>query len=172
MEQAVRMLQEPPCILANGDETQLVAEYPFGDRTSLLRFDTQAEHPRLGNGCLVLLTLPGRAIGDMSARAVLELNAAELTDSTWSHLTGSWCQTDDGPTYVSFLPNALYRPGRLINAVLSAMLRIRWVSDERFGLDMARNYEAAVARKAAIMDALAERFGDAEPGRKWWHVWR
>jgi hypothetical protein len=157
MERLVQVLQEPPCVLATGDAESLTAEYAFGQQTSLLQVDTSERNPRLGNGCLVLLTLPGGEVSDRSPQAALSLNAAEQASFTRTSVLGSWCSTPAGPTHVSFLPNALYRPGRLTNFVNGAILRARWVTNEYFGLDVDAGCEAARARKLAMLEALGDR---------------
>jgi hypothetical protein len=156
MFQVLRMLQEPPSILANGDENGIAAEFSFpGPRgSSLLRISTSEEHPRLGRGCLFRLTLPPPEAGLTSLSELLETNEREAEGH--NYFLGSWCPTEEGPTYVSFFPNAAYRPGALQNLAMSLVNRARWVTAELFGHDIDENYEEAVTRKAAQLRAFTD----------------
>jgi hypothetical protein len=58
MEECLAFLQRPQVVLATGDGKGVTAELPFGSRTSLTRLLPGAEHPLLGWGLLVLLSLP------------------------------------------------------------------------------------------------------------------
>ena len=161
MIDVLRMLREPPSILASGDETGVAAEFSFPDPRGslLLRISTTDEHPRLGGGCLFRLTLPP-SVTLASVPDLLDLNEREAGGH--NYFLGSWCPAEEGPTYVSFLPNAAYRPGALQNLAMSLVNRARWVTAERFDHDLDDNYEKGVARKKAQLSALTRaRFGPA-----------
>ena len=133
MLDALQMLQQPPCVLATGDENGLSAEFPFDDQTSLLRALTYDPNPRLGNGLLMLLTLPvgGNDAGSAAGAATaLALNAQELQAMNRSHFLGSWCPGPVGATFVSFFPNSMEQcgPGCTPTLVQGAVIRARWVT--------------------------------------------
>jgi hypothetical protein len=165
MLQVLGMLQGPPSILANGDENGIAAEFSFpGPRgSSLLRISTTEEHPRLGRGCLFRLTLPPSEARLTSLSDLLETNEREAQGQ--NYFLGSWCPAEEGPTYVSFIPNAAYRPGALQNVAMSLVTRARWVTAELFDHDIDENYEEAVTRKAAQLRALTESHAERGPTR-------
>jgi hypothetical protein len=125
LESFVEALQNPPCVLATGDGTGLSAEYPYGSATSLLRVHADEKNPRMGNGCLILYTLPTRE-DETTAENALELNGREVTSFTRAPFLGSWCPAEQGLTFVSFFPNAFHRDGLLTNMLTGAVLRARW----------------------------------------------
>lgn len=167
MLDVLRILKGPPSILANGDESGIAAEFSFpGPRgSSLLRISTREQHPRLGHGCLFRLTLPPSETALTSMSDLLEANEREAESQ--NYFLGSWCPAEEGPTYVSFLPNAAYQPGALQSLAMSLVNRARWVTAEFFDHDIDENYEEAAARKAAELGALSEphagRPGTREP---------
>ncbi len=147
MEEALQLLQGPPCVLTTGDAQGVAAEFPFPGPggTSLLRLQTTERHPRLGNGCLASLSLPHGARDAASASLALTLNELELAGDHYS--VGSWCSSEHGVTYVSFLPNAAHQPRALVNIVMSLVGRVRWVTRDVFGYDLEEHYEETLARK-------------------------
>jgi hypothetical protein len=157
MEKALRLLQQPPCVLANGSLAGLAGEFPFPGPTgtSLFTLTTTAPHPRLGNGCLCRLTLPHGGEDAATARLALQLNGFELDG--FAYHTGSWCPSDRGLAYVSFLPNAAHQPGALENIVMSFVSRVRWVARAFFEYDMDEHFEESLARKQEQMDGFAKR---------------
>jgi hypothetical protein len=156
IEQVGDLFQGPPCVLANADRTGLTAEFPFSSRTSLLQVMTNEGNPRLGNGCLMLLTLPWGGNDVDTARMALELNAAEQGAPESGYFLGSWCHYDRGLTFVSFLPNVLHKPGMVQNLVMSSVNRVRWVTEVQFGFDMEEHYDQACEQKAAQLASLAK----------------
>jgi hypothetical protein len=150
----LELLQRPPCILATGDATGVAAEFSFPalSGSSLLQISTRETHPRLGAGCLFRLTLP---ITDHRPNAIvqaLELNEREATEH--NHLLGSWCPSEHGLTYVSFLPNVAFNPGALTHMARSLMYRVQWVTEEVFDHDLMEHYAPAIEMIGARMRAL------------------
>jgi hypothetical protein len=158
MAGAVELLQDGPCILATGDTTGVAGEYPFPGPvgTSLLRLQTEVPHPRLGNGCLCTLRLP-YALQEPAATAAiaLQLNGMELDRHLY--FIGSWCLSDSGLSYVSFLPNAAHRPGALTNILLSLVSRVRWVTEEVFQYSLEEHFREAFDRKLRELEDLRAR---------------
>jgi hypothetical protein len=59
----------------------------------------------------------------------VDLNDLEVFQDPGCHLIGSWAAERDPearPYFNCFVPNALYRPGILLNLVLSMGVRARW----------------------------------------------
>jgi hypothetical protein len=140
--------QRPPCVLAHGTDEGLSAEFPFRGGTSLLELLADEENPRVGSGLLAHLTLPD---GDNSPDGALEMNERELrsalSSAPRSHFLGSWAPVEGGLTFCSFVPNAVHRPGLLLNLALSLRSRARWVAEVVFGDDWKTSFPAAVAAK-------------------------
>jgi hypothetical protein len=155
-EQAVKFLQQPPCVLVTGDTHGLTAEFPFPGSTSLFRAIAQEHHPRLGNGCLLRLTLPLEEKGVTLIRRALALNDRKVRSHTNTPFLGSWCADKRGLTFVSFLPNCLYAPGVITNLVLASSLRALWVTEEVFGYDARAHFQDALRMKADQMARMVE----------------
>jgi hypothetical protein len=135
MESLVELLEQPPCVLVDGNGKELSAQYAFGERVSVLRVDADVENPRIGRGCLMRLTVPEHSGPTVSSDA-LQLNIRELRFGMRAPFLGSWCSSKDGLTFVSFLPNAMHRPGLLTNLVMGAVIRARWITERVYGLSM------------------------------------
>jgi hypothetical protein len=120
----------------------LTIETPFGARTAMLKLKTDEPHPRLGNGLLATLTLPGlsETESEMTERSI-EMNYLEVT--CWLKfgvpLIGNWSAEEwcppEGPRFATafclFVPNLMYQAGLAENLVLYAMARAKWFR-ERF----------------------------------------
>lgn len=154
MEKVLEIFQGPPCVLAMGDGNALSAEFPFGEQTSLMRIDTSEAHPRLGNGCLMKLTLPLKVDDAAKDNGWLGLNCLETENPLAPHLLGSWCSDKMGPTFVSFLPNVIHRPGDLTNFAMSMASRAKWASDDVFGFDFVSDFDGALERKIDLMRGI------------------
>ena len=88
--------------------------------------DTQ--HPRLGTGLVLRLTLPP-ARGQTAAAQAAELNLAEFREWTNSHLFGAWCKSgEDALSFVQFLPAAVYEAGLLSRLAWNLAVRGRWAA--------------------------------------------
>lgn len=122
---------------ANGDQTGLTAEVPFGSGSALIQCSTNQAHPQLGNGLLVTLQLPHNAT-DQADGGVAALNFFEARAWTEVPNLGCWHLRNTGsdrgtvPAHSTFIPNALYRPGLIQNFVLWEMGRARWVRQTFF----------------------------------------
>lgn len=123
--------------------TGVTAELPFGARTSQLRLLPDSDHPLLGKGLLVLLTLP---LSGVSVAQALELNRCEMLRPTRTALLGTWVADDVGPTFAAFYPNAVHREGLALNAVIGTMVRACWVAASLLGEGWARGSATALER--------------------------
>jgi dipeptidyl-peptidase-4 len=105
MLDALQDLERLP-FLSSGGESGRTVEFPFGEQTSLLRLTTDKQHPELGNGLQMRLTLP---VGEQDqseadgVRRALELNEREIREFSRTHLLGCWQAGRLGPTHDLFL---------------------------------------------------------------------
>jgi len=120
----------------------LSAEFPYGEHggpavaggtSNLLTVSTSENHPRLGAGLLMRLSLREQPHDGDGPLGPMELNELEVKGRCQSHFLGSWCANPSGgpPVFVSFLPNILSAPNLLTNLVVSMGVRSQWAS-ERF----------------------------------------
>lgn len=124
----------------NGDPSGLAIEVPFGQNSALIRFWTDQRHPQLGNGLLLTTQLPywgsAKSIGNLPGI----LNRWEARSWTDFPQLGCWHTHDSGDDQIgiahsSFIPNALYRPGLVLNlaawsAARAASVRREFWRDE------------------------------------------
>lgn len=135
-----------PSVLTNASGASLTAEFPFtGTTPSILRFarlrageapgepetalfqaTAEAEHPRYGSGCLLLLRLPRPGI---TPEVVNQLNLAEATGQFVGYGLGAWCVENETAVHACFLPSVAYRPGLLNSMMLDRAGRALWAKD-------------------------------------------
>jgi hypothetical protein len=156
MEECLRLLQRPPVLLATGGPTGVTAELPFGGRTCLLRLHPDAEHPALGAGLLVLLTLP---VSGVSAAQTLDLNRRELAQPARTALLGSWVPDETGPTFAAFYPNAVRQEGLAANVAIGTVLRSCWFAESLLGEGWSEGSATALDRVASRARRRAQKGG-------------
>ena len=118
---------QPGVISAAAEPEGLTMDVPFGQlppsRCQLL---SGARHPRYGAGLLLLQQLPlAPPTEPEGAGFALALNAIELTREPFGYGFGSYAWRDERMYFLSFFPNALYRPGLLLNLAASCAQRAR-----------------------------------------------
>jgi hypothetical protein len=111
--------------MANSDANGATAEFPYGDQTALCQFEARSPHSLYGNGLLVTQTFPVNGLGETEGRNLaLKMNRIELGNDTSGVGLGSFRFSDDGvPQFVSFFPNAAFRPGLTANIYMSCAAR-------------------------------------------------
>ncbi|MDX9735620.1 MAG: hypothetical protein RBU36_15920 [Thermoanaerobaculia bacterium] len=139
-----------PSVLTSASGAALTAEFPFtGSTSSALRFASrqagedpggpetapfqataEAEHPRYGSGCLLLLRLPR---GGITPEVVNRLNLAEANGQFFGYGLGAWCVSDETAVHACFLPSAAYRPGLLEAMMLDRAGRTLWARGRLLG---------------------------------------
>jgi hypothetical protein len=93
-------------------------------------------HPRYGNGLFVLQSFPIEATSDTDGvKLALFMNGIELTDRPFGYGFGSYAYRDSTLNFTSFFPNALYRPGMLLNIYFACAQRAREMSVRVVGSD-------------------------------------
>ena len=135
--------------LAFGGDSVFSIEFPFFDKepviakiledkyptetppvgTALFVADSRERHPHLGGGLWTRLHLPLTLDNEQGPHLAFVLNRAEAENWTSCHLLGAWCYNKNRLSFVSFLPNVAYKPGILINLVMSNYIRTNWVKD-------------------------------------------
>jgi hypothetical protein len=105
--------------------TGLSIAISFPDLPARIEFTTEARHPQLGHGLLMLLvfpmTLPNELMRDVMRELVLDCNRAEPSLFR-SHSVGSWCIGDEGLTYCAFVPNlASFAGGPFLSNMVFSM---------------------------------------------------
>ena len=94
----------------------------------VLQASADTQHPRLGTGLLLRLTLP-HVRGQSAAQQAAYLNLAEFREWTNSHLFGAWCKSgEDSLAFVQFLPAAVYEAGLLSRLAWNLAVRGQWAS--------------------------------------------
>lgn len=151
MKQLLATFQQPPCVMATGDESGLTAEYPYPGNTSLVRLSTTERNPRAGNGLLALLTIPKGRSDPATARQALDWNEKELRSFTRTHFLGSWCMSDTGLTYATFYPNCIHREGCLMNIALTDIVRLQWLTEDILGYNMQEHFEETCSAKMMLL---------------------
>jgi hypothetical protein len=140
-------LKHPPVVMVNGDEEGIAIEYPFVERTSLLRAMADQPHPLLGSGCLFLLSLPEVTGLESSLDRALELNGLTHEGRCGFAALGSWCPADGGLTHATFLPSAMHHSGSLFSHLAYEIGRTRWVTEDLLGYGIEAHFESCFREK-------------------------
>lgn len=139
-----------PSVLTNASGAGLTAEFPFtGSTSSVMRYaqhqagkpigepetalfqaEGEAEHPRYGSGCLLLLRLPREGVTPEVAN---QLNLAEANGQFVGYGLGAWCVSEETAVHACFLPSAVYRPGLLSAMMLDRAGRTLWARSRTLG---------------------------------------
>jgi hypothetical protein len=126
MEDCLRILKRSQAVQAKGDEKGVTAELRFGSRTCLVQLRTDSEHSLLGNGLLILLSLP---MGTADAALALTLNRREIVEPTRTALRGSWVPSTTALKFQAFYPNAVWQEDLAVQLLLGTLLRAKWASE-------------------------------------------
>ena len=115
-----------------GFTAELTLPGPGGSGEEEVKAELQAsadtQHPRLGSGLLLRLTMP-RLKGSTAAERAALLNLAEFREWTNSHFFGAWCKSgEDALAFVQFLPSAVYEAGLLSRLAWNLAVRGRWAA--------------------------------------------
>lgn len=144
---------DPICVLANGGDAGLSAEFAYDELTSLLRFETAISHPSVGNGLHVTLKLP-TSYSEPPYTEAMALNMLEALGAFMNDFQGAWCVAPgDGSTlaYNAFYPNVVSQKCIAENIALKMAYRAKWVADLRS--------KATGGRRPAGISAIARALG-------------
>ena len=118
--------KERGVISASAETDGIAVEVSFGDLPSRCQVLTGARHPLYGAGLLLLQQLPlAPPTEPEGAGFALALNGIELAREPFGYGLGSYAWRDERMYFISFFPNALYRPGLLPHLVASCAQRAR-----------------------------------------------
>jgi hypothetical protein len=131
-------LEPRPWVLAFAGTGGMTAEFPFTNEapaifaaasgqppgTALLRLSTDEDHPQLGDGVLVRLSLPITGTVEL-AMALNEAESHEGADN--ADQVGGWCETDGTVEFVTFLPSCLLDWELLTSVIYDNAIRTQWV---------------------------------------------
>jgi hypothetical protein len=129
-------------LICTADDDGLSAFVPFGGGDALFRATIRDEHPELGHGFLLSLSLPPEVIGeayDINSNLILELNRLEKETTVLGHFLGSWCLAPDRgrhkatAAYVTFIPAMACNHNVFVNMVISNLNHCRWAGETLFG---------------------------------------
>ena len=152
--QLVDAFQGPPCVLCNGDENGLTAEFPFKDRTQMLTVH-EKYHERFGKGIEVLLRLPITESVRETSNLALELNEGELAVIHPSYFLGSWCLEESvSPTlaFIQFIPYAYLQVNLLTNYVNGFATRASWVDEVFNASDWNESFATAKENQSTLRE--------------------
>jgi hypothetical protein len=114
----IEQFQDFPCLVCTSSKMGLSAEFPYGEKSSLLRIDAAADHPLFGASVRLVLLLPLKADeSPLTIQAILEMNRKEqpVHELAWSF--GSW-NLDRLKTprlgYRLWIPYPMFQPGLLV----------------------------------------------------------
>ena len=123
-------MQGPPSLMANGGGLGFTVEFPYGGFSSLCQAKGDQPHSIYGNGLFVRQVFPVRGYSDIQgARLAMSLNESELVTRPSGYGFGSYVFRDNAVSFVSFYPNAMYRPGLLPNIYYSCAQRAQAMSE-------------------------------------------
>ncbi|MGH8545850.1 MAG: hypothetical protein ACREX3_19935 [Gammaproteobacteria bacterium] len=103
----LEQMEPNPWVLATADESGFTAEFAFDGtmpaaglamtsaegsvQTTLFQAFAEEQHPQLGNGILMRVSLPVEFTREQAIAKAHELNLAETHEHTVSYFTGAWC---------------------------------------------------------------------------------
>ena len=158
--QLISSFQAPPCVLCNGDESGMTAEFPFESQTQLLTVK-EKYHQRFGKGLEILLRLPFEAEPEQLSKLAFELNENELEEISPSYFLGSWFFDESvGPTlaFLHFIPYAYLQPNILTNYVNQFRTRAEWVDQVLNEADWHESYMDAQQEKLDALNRSSKTF--------------
>ena len=128
---AARETSKSRLFKASASRTGLTVELPFPNLTSRVELTTDAEHPQMGRGLLMLLTARTSLSHGVMRELVLDCNQAELKSLFRSHSVGSWCIGDESLAHSTFIPNLsnFASVAFLNNMVWSMVQRAYWIAE-------------------------------------------
>ena len=141
-ESATRMQPQPwreVATITNGLRA-LLHSVDFPEGTGILEAKGNEVHPQLGNGLLMLLSVPGpKGSFEDTLALAHELNLQEARDWTGHYFFGGWCvgpKPDNELTFAVFFPARVCDPGLIEAMSLHMGGRAAWANDQIRGGQM------------------------------------
>jgi hypothetical protein len=104
------------------DDEGVSAEFSYAEQPSVLVMDSTLQHPRVGSGLHVVLTLPSLPFDESPYATAAVLNLLECTAPPTTDLQGGWCVVPDDKAdtvaFNAFFPNAFRQAGFATNLAL------------------------------------------------------
>lgn len=123
-------MQKPPSLGATSGGLGFTVEFPYGEESSLFQVVGDEHHPKYGNGLFMKQTFPVEVNSDIDGFwLAITFNTIELKNSPFGYGFGSYVYQNRMLHFISFLPNALYRNGLLVNIYYSSAIRAGEISD-------------------------------------------
>jgi hypothetical protein len=137
-------LEPRPWLMGFADKGGMTAEFPFassvpaflacaagddsGPWTARFQATTDFEHPQLGHGVLLRLTLPVLVgnVGHANGFNVAEAYGASVPGA---HQLGGWCWHNDSLVFATFVPSVLFRRSLFEALIYDAERRAIWARD-------------------------------------------
>lgn len=160
--QLISSFQAPPCVLCNGDESGMTAEFPFESQTQLLTVK-EKYHQRFGKGLEILLRLPLEAEPEQLSKLAFELNENELEEISPSYFLGSWFVDESvGPTlaFLHFIPFAYFQPNILTNYVTQFRIRAEWIDQVLNEADWHESFKNVQQKKLDALNRASKTFAE------------
>jgi hypothetical protein len=159
--------QSFPCLMCSGDEKGLSAEFPYGKETSLLRIETEVEHPLFSTDAICLtLILPLDAVETPNMMAnIMEMNRREQSDLDLSWSLGSWMISRQGGlrlAYRIWMPNSMFQKNMLINLGLGMVARARRCCKNMANMTFEDAYPAAQEQMNQRMEMILKMLGSGK----------
>ena len=142
MLDVLEMLQKSR-LFAHGDETRVMAYYPYPGSASLLDVDPTIVHPALGAGLWLKLKIPLWLDAPQAAEVACAMNQREASSDVLHYVAGGWHVADDGSIACSvFCPNAIFQPG--LGTHLAGVMAVRgeWVGSMSDPRDRKERFES------------------------------
>jgi len=154
-----QQFQSFPCLMCSGDEKGLSAEFPYGEATSLLRIETEVEHPLFSSGAICLtLILPFEAVETQTMMEnIMEMNRREQSDLDISWSLGSWMISRQGGlrlAYRIWMPNSMFQKNMLINLGLGMVARAHRCCKNMANMTFEEAYPVAQERMNQRMEMI------------------
>jgi hypothetical protein len=110
-------------LFTSSTPSMLAAATSEGLGTAMFQLTTDFQHPQLGEGVLMRLTLPLNASSELT-NALKFLEARDGANN--ADQLGGWCEDKNGPVFVTFLPTCLMERDWLVNFIYDNAIRTTW----------------------------------------------
>jgi hypothetical protein len=114
------------------EQRRLRAEFPVwvdeGERTALLTSEPAKCAP-VGHGVRITTRFPASTRWGKGPEVALRFAELEWTEGSGAQGTGGWFWDDGSLCWTGFIPAVQCQPSRVVNLLLSAGVRVRWLSE-------------------------------------------
>ena len=126
LQTAAAALDKDPAVSVAAAPGGFTMDLPFGDLPSRCQVLSDVPHPWYGSGLLLLQQFPvAPPTESTGAGLALTLNGIELSREPLGYGFGSYAWRNERMHFISFFPNASYRPGLVPHLAASCAQRAR-----------------------------------------------